>query len=126
MFCLTFLSCSRRNRRLQKRSVQLSVPNILHNLGTCYLLSGNPKKALVYFEEELNSITTKMGGYDTLNGAFCYLNIAGAFAAFGNYAAAKKAAYEGATVFCRVLGKSDEHISGIISFCLDLSKVEDQ
>jgi tetratricopeptide (TPR) repeat protein len=111
---------SSRNRRLHKRSIQLSVPALLHNLGTCLVLNGQVREAVKIFEQELVLVSERFGS-DSLDAAFCSLNLAAALMAAGNVKAAKAACYDGASVFSRVFGRSDEHVATIQEFATDLA-----
>ncbi len=113
-------AASSRNRRMQKRSVQLSMPALLHNLGSCYVLNNQLTDAVKTFQQELTLVSERFGT-DSLDAAFCNLNIAAAYMAAGNVKAAKAACYDGASTFSRVFGRSDEHVVTIHEFANHLA-----
>jgi tetratricopeptide (TPR) repeat protein len=112
---------STKNRRLHKRSMQLSLPALKHNLGTCYVMSNRADEALPLFVEEMSLLAERFGA-DSLDVAFCSLNLAAAHKMLGNDKPAKSFAYLGAATFCRVFGREDEHVSACHDFCFDLMK----
>lgn len=113
-------SGSHRTKKLQKRALQLALPTTLHNLGTCYMMLDEPDKAVAVFDQALRLVSQRYG-IDSLEAGFCFFNLAAAHLAASNLAAAKSAVLEGASSFCRVFGRSDEHVVATLEFCKDIA-----
>ncbi len=111
---------STKNRRLHKRSIQLSVPQLLHNLGSCLVQSGQFDEAVRIFCQELVLVSERFGS-DSLDAGFAQLNLAVALHSAGKTADAKDAAYIGSSIFARAFGRQDEHAVSLQEFCSFLS-----
>ena len=110
---------STRNRRLHKRAIQLALPDLMHNLGACYMMNKQYNEALAAFKDEYEIVIQRFGS-ESMEVAFCRLNSAATHSSMGDLALAKTVAYQGAVTFCRVFGRSDEHVAACQEFCADL------
>jgi tetratricopeptide (TPR) repeat protein len=107
---------STRNRRLQKRSIQLSLPQLLHNLGSCLVMSGEFDEGIKVFRQELNLVCERFG-CDSLDAGFANLNLATALQGAGFLKEARRYAYTGSSIFSRAFGRDDEHVLSLQEFC---------
>lgn len=120
--CVSQSASSSRQRRLQKRSLQNALPALLHNLGSCHLLEGNIALALQMFHREMDLVSQR-DGIESLDAAFCNLNLGAAHLNDPNgLRMAKIHAYHGAMIFCRVFGRTDEHIVRLNEFLTVVSR----
>lgn len=111
---------SSRNRRLQKRSIQLSLPQLLHNLGSALSMCGEFEEAVKIFRQELALVGERFGA-DSLEAGFTQLNLSMALHNAGYLKQAKAAAYIGSSIFARAFGREDEHVVSLHEFCFYLA-----